>query len=201
MEQAQPPEGATPPELAPRTYEAFTLPEGMTFDETRHSEATALFAADNLSQERAQAYVDYHVAELDRAVNAERQSNHDHFAELRQQWVQQVMADPEIGGARHQTAMTSIAQMRDLFVSSAEPTSERYAQEMTEFNNFLRTTGAGDHPAFNRFLHNVARKFQEPAALSITPRPPADIGLRPNGAANRREALYGPGTVNSVNRG
>lgn len=184
----------------PRAYEAFTLPDGLSLNPERVTEAaTSLFAADNLSQERAQAYVDFHVAEMQRFADQQYQANHDRFAEMRADWVKQVMADPEMGGSRFQTAMTSIAIARDLFVSNAEPTSERYQKEMQEFNDMLRTTGAGDHPAFNRLLLNVARKWQEPAAPSITFKPPPDIGRRPNGAGSRRQAMYG--TVDPTPRG
>ncbi len=182
---------APAPVAVPRTYEPFTLPEGTPLDEPRMTAAAELFAANNLTQEAAQNLVDFHVAEMQRYQAAALQAQHDTFSGTRAEWVKQVMADPEIGGSGHKTAMTSIAQMRDLFVSSAAPTEARYAAEMAEFNDFLRTTGAGDHPAFNRLLHNVARRFQEPAAPTISFKPPPDIGRRPNGAGSRRQTLYG----------
>ncbi len=200
-ETAPPPIVPEPP--APRTYEPFTLPEGLTLDEPRAAAANEIFAAHNLSQEAAQQLVDVHVAEMQRYDAAAQQAQHDAFTNLRAEWVRQVMADPEIGGAGHHTAMASIAQMRDLFVSSAAQTSERYSQEMAEFNDFLRTTGAGDHRAFNRMLNNVARRFQEPASPTITFSPPPDIGRRPNGAGTRRSILYGEvqgGTPNGQSR-
>jgi hypothetical protein len=196
-------EGEAPPAAEPtqpRSYEPFTLPEGLALDPARVTEAaTNLFAADNLPQERAQAYVDFHIAEMQRYAAAQAQQHHDQFANMRADWVKQVLADPEMGGNGHQTAMTSIAMARDLFVSAHPQTSEQYQREMAEFNDFLRITGAGDHPAFNRLMLNVARKWQEPAAPAITFKPPPDIGRRPNGAANgRRATLYG--TVDTTPR-
>jgi hypothetical protein len=102
-----------------------------------------------------------------------------------------VKADAEIGGAGFNTAMTAVAKMRDLFLSSARPGTDKYENDAAEFNDFLRITGAGDHPAFLRFLNNVARRFDEPIAPSIPYKPPPDIGQRPNGAGNRRNAMYG----------
>jgi hypothetical protein len=193
-EEAQPsetPTEAPKPETAPRAYEPFTVPDGLALDQERVTAAAKdLFAADNLPQERAQAYVDFHIAEMQRLEAAMIQEHHNAFGEVRAGWATQVKADPEIGGAGFQTAMTAIAKMRDIFVSSAAPTSERYQREMAEFNQFLNVTGAGDHPAFNRLMHNVARRFDEPVARNIAYTPPPDIGQRPNGAGSRRSALY-----------
>ena len=194
-------EAGEPPQTETRqAYEPFTLPDGLALDQGRITEAAnALFAQDNLPQERAQAYLDYHVAEMHRFSESVLQQQHDAFADMRAAERTKVMADPELGGNGHQTAMRSVAMMRDMLVSSAEPTSERYQQEMREFNDFLRITGAGDWLPFLRILNNAARKFQEPAPPPPIFRPPPDIGMRPNGAGSRRAAFYG--TVDRTPRG
>lgn len=94
-------------------------------------------------------------------------NQHKAFNETRDSWRTQVMADQEIGGAGHQTSMKAIARMRDMMV----PEAERPA-----FNEFLRITGAGDHPQFLKLLHRASRYFDEPGLPPENPKPPADIG-------------------------
>jgi hypothetical protein len=89
------------------------------------------------------------------------------------------MADEELGGAGYNTTMGSIARMRDMFV----PENRR-----DEFESFLSTTGAGDHPGFLRMMHNLARVFDEAPMPPPGPRPPADIGKPPGGKGLR--SLY-----------
>ena len=103
------------------------------------------------------------------------------FLDTRKSWATKWMADPEIGGAGHQTAMAAIARVRDYAV----PQKDR-----AEFDQFLRVTGAGDHPAFGRLLHNLARYVDEPQAVDMPTdiKPPRDIGLNPN--RRGRELLY-----------
>lgn len=101
------------------------------------------------------------------------------FNETRANWRKEVLADPEIGGAGHETAMGAIARMRDLTVPEGDRDS---------FNQFLAVTGAGDHPVFLRMLHNFARYFDEPTVAPPNAKPPADIGSTP---PRRMRDLYG----------
>lgn len=108
-------------------------------------------------------------------------NQHREFNKTRETWRTAVMADPEIGGAGYETASRAIARMRDLFVSSAKPGSDAYNDHMREFNEMLRVTGAGDHPAMLRFVHNVAGRFDEPSLPAPNPKPPKTNGPQPNG--------------------
>ena len=53
---------------------------------------------------------------------------------------------------------------------------------MSEFQEFCRVTGAGNHPVFWHMLHNAARYLDEPQARNVPTeiKPPADIGRNPN---------------------
>lgn len=66
------------------------------------------------------------------------------FAEARKKWAAEALADPvlnlKMNGAR-------IGLVRDLFVGP---------RQRKKFNEFLRVTGAGDHPAYLRFMLAVA---------------------------------------------
>jgi len=179
----KPPEGEKPAETAPvpeqpaqpvRTYEDFALPAGFTAEPEKLAAFKEVIGKHNLDQEAAQRLVDMHTANLQAYAEGLHADQHRVFAETRADWRKQVMADEQLGGAGHQTSIAAIARMRDLLVPE---------QHKEAFNNFLRVTGAGDHPEFLRVLHNAARLFDEPAAPSHQPvNPPPNIGRAPGRA-------------------
>ena len=85
--------------------------------------------------------------------------------------------------------MGAIARMRDMLVSTAKPGTDQYKADHQELEQFLRVTGAGDHPVFLKMLHNAARWFDEPQAKDLpdNPRPPPNNGRAPG---RGRAALY-----------
>ena len=117
------------------------------------------------------------------------------FLETRQTWAKQIMADPEIGGAGFQTAQSAIARMRDRLISSSAPGTAKYDRDVAEFTDFLRITGAGDHPALSRILHNAAALFDEPQGDRI---PPAPRPTKTNGRAPNR-GLYNESSMQKMN--
>jgi hypothetical protein len=165
VEAAKPVDSA---KLEPLAYE-YKLPETLKMDDglkTKVHGAFDAFRADpskgvqgliDLHNEQMQAYAtDYS------AKTAEAQQRA--FADTRKDWVKQLMADPELGGAGYQTAMGAVARVRDLALSSHPQGSKGYQEDAKNFDQFLRITGAGDHPAFLRLLHNLARYVDEPQA-------------------------------------
>lgn len=169
-------------------FEPYKLPEGFKADDTKIGTFNDILAKDLPPQDRGQALVDLHVKELQAYNHQLRQSQHDAFAETRAGWRKQVMADPELGGAGFQTAMQAVAQVRDQFVSRHKQGTDGYKKDIGDFDTFLKTTGAGDHPAFLRFVHNVARWYSEPAAPAAPYKPPTDIGRAPNTRRSLRDA-------------
>lgn len=175
------PEEAKPGEQPPKIeFKPYHPPEGIKLDDKRITGLNEIVAKDMPPQERRDALLGMHVAEMQGYAEHLAREQHRVFAETRADWRKQAMADTEMGGSGWQTSLNTIAQMRDLFV----PEAHREA-----FNNMLRITGAGDHPEFLRFLYNVGRKFQEPAPPSLPFQPPPDIGRAPKGNG-RRAALY-----------
>ena len=161
----------------PITYTDFTLPEGLKFDDKRLSELKSTLSKYGLSQEAGQELVSLH-ANVMKAYDAQTLANqHKAFLDMRKGWVNDAMADPEIGGAGFQTSLKAIARMRDLLVPEAD---------RAKFDEFLSITGAGDHPAFLRLLHNAARYFDEPAAPAAVGTPVPQRG-KGNG---RAQVLY-----------
>ena len=180
-EQAKPAEAAaqaTAPAPAPVNYE-YTLPETIKMDDALKGEvhgALDAFRAD--PTKGVQGLINLHEKQM--KSFAEHMANEQQriFRETRQGWAKEILSDPEIGGSGHQTAMGAIARMRDLFV----PEKDR-----PRFEEFLRVTGAGDHPAFLKLLHQAARFYDEPTLPPPNPRPAPGNGRRPT---NRLRDIY-----------
>jgi hypothetical protein len=179
---AKPPEPVKPPD-----YSKLKLPDGFVANDDRMGKFTSLLDDTKVAPaERAQSLLNLAGdvmtewatnAQKDMLVNQIKVWN-----DTRSDWRKKVMADPVLGGAGYDTAMGVVARMRDMFVSSSEYGSDGYNADMKEFVDFLRSTGAGDHPAFHRFLHNVGRSFDEPAPPPPNFKPPADLGRKPKGS-------------------
>ena len=97
------------PAGAPETYGEFVMPEGVTAD----SEAVAAFVemakGDNLSQEKAQAYVDLASKLVAEAHQAAQEAAVDQWNGMIAQWVEELKTDSEFGGEKLPEAM-SVAQ-------------------------------------------------------------------------------------------
>lgn len=102
------------------------------------------------------------------------------FNEMRGGWVKDVMSDPVLGGAGHDTAMGTVARVRDRIISNAPVGSERYKTEQAEWQQFLDTTGAGDNRALLRALHNAGRFIDEAKPVTPDIRPAKDNGRGPS---------------------
>ena len=173
----------------------FTLPPALKADQARMDVFRGILAeAPKDLAAAGQKLIDFHVEAM-MAWDAElRRQQVAVFNETQRGWHTQVLADPEIGGSGHATAMGAIARMRDLLVSSARPDSKneaernRYARERTEFNEWLVVTGSGNHIVPMRILHNAARYLDEGSMPPPDALPPADIGKPPG--ASRGETLY-----------
>lgn len=151
----------------PVKYEAFKLPEGVPVDEARINAFQEIVGPAKLDQETAQKLVDLHATTIQAMQQHLVQAQIDAFAETRRQWREKSMADEQIGGSGHQTAMRAAARMRDLLVGDGMK---------AEFAQFLADTGVGDHPVMIKIFHNAARLFDEPAAPPIQARPVPDRG-------------------------
>lgn len=171
------------PELTPLDYFAaeggIKLPETISMnDEQRTEFSTALdaFRADPTSAS-AQKIVDMGTKMMSDYAEHVTSEQFRIWNDTRKGWQTQVMADPILGGAGHQTAMAAVADVRDKLV----PEADRPA-----FNEMLRVTGVGDHPAFLRMLQRGARFFKEAGPPPPDPRPTPDAGKRPGkrGAAD-----------------
>jgi hypothetical protein len=188
VEEAKPEAAVEPVALEPVDYlKDVKLPETLTLDDTRRGELTA--ALDSFRTDPGagtQKLIDLHNSAMTTYADHVASEQRRVWNDTNKQWVTDVMADPVLGGAGYQTAMAAVAQVRDLGMSSAKPGSPQYEADAQQFEQFLRATGAGNHPAFLRLMHNLSRYTTEGAAIRGQT-PPKDIALA---GGSRRERLY-----------
>lgn len=189
-DQAKP---AEPP--APIEY-AFTYPEGVKPEDVnaeRMGAFTGILNDSRVAPEAGQKLLDLHLEEVNRVARdteqrvSERQW--DVFNNTQKEWREQVMADPELGGNRHATAIRTVMSLLDAY-SQREQTgktprsTDLVAAERKELLDVFRVTGVANNPAFLRFAHwagnSIAREGTARAAPTPrTPNPtPAQRGLR-----------------------
>ena len=178
---AAPAEGEAPKvELPPVDYK-FGTPKGVSISTEQGNELKAALDAFRADPAKGtQGLIDLHAKAIQQYADQTLVRQYETFNQTRKDWQGQVLADEQLGGSGHKTTMRAIARMRDRFV----PEARREA-----FNQFMRVTGAGDHPEFLRLLHNVAGAFDEPTLPSPNPKPPPDLGRKPG--ASKTAILYG----------
>lgn len=190
---------AKPAELPKIDYFAaeggIKLPDNLQMDDAQRGEfATALDAFRADPNKGAQGVIDMGVKTLTTAMTAfaEKMSTDqwNTFAETRRDWRNKVMADPEIGGSRFETAKADIADTRNHLISSAPKDSDKYKADKAEYEAMLKATGVGDHPAMLRLLHNASKFVSEAKPLATTDIKPATDRGRPADASARRARLY-----------
>jgi hypothetical protein len=98
--------------------------------------------------ETAQKMLDLHLKEVGEIGRQLAQKQWDVFNATNEKWREEVLAHPELGGARHQTAVNEIMSVVDRYAGTAE--------ERTALLDVFRTTGVANNPAFLTFLHRAA---------------------------------------------
>jgi hypothetical protein len=165
------------PEPPSITYQPFKLPDGATIDEQKMSSYTSLAAKHKLSQETAQELFDLHtglVQDLQKSMmNEARQSEYKKIND----WQDKIKSDPILGGSSIVTNSSMINRMLDVFMPG----------KRSEVDQFLKETGAQDHPIFWHLMRNVAKKFDEPGAPVHQPQPTPDRGA---GKAGKYSRIY-----------
>jgi hypothetical protein len=129
-----------PAPAAPEAYTDFTLPEGVTPDETVMGEFKTIAKELNLPQAAAQKLVD-----LNAKVEVARAQQ---IAATVQGWEATAKADPEIGGDKFDENMAVVAKARDQFSTP-------------EFVKFLSDTKLGSHPEMLRAFYRIGKAISE----------------------------------------
>jgi hypothetical protein len=166
--------GAAP--TAPESYTPFTLPEGVTLDETVLGEATTLFKEMDLPQEQAQKLVDFHSKQLKAAADTPYQL----WRDTQETWMEELRSDPNLGKLiDNGTVGGQVAKM----INSLP------AEQASAFREALNFTGVGNNPAIVRGLYELSKRFTEPGHVqgnNPTAQAKPGGGQRPSAA----EALY-----------
>lgn len=135
-------------------FAALKLPEGVTADDPYLKDAVALFGEGKVAPELAQKLIDFDAKRQAEAV-AKWQ---DEVAELSAKYLQEVKADPEIGGPKLPETMGYIGKAVDKFVPA-------------DLKVTLQSYGLGNHPAIAKLLAFVGRQLSED--VTVTGNPPA----------------------------
>ena len=176
--EAKPPEAPKVAEPAkPEAVDYFKdvkVPEAVTLKDEQRGELAGAFDALRSGDLTGgvQKLLDLHNQTMTQVVEDIRRQQYSTFNDTRKKWAGEIAADPEMGGSGFETSKRAVARMRDLLVPEAD---------QKQFNEFLRVTGAGDHPAFFRMMIRAARFFDEPRMPPPNPKPPPNIGKRPGG--------------------
>lgn len=160
--------GETP--SAPVKYE-FTYPEGVKPEEVnaeRMSAYTGILGEAKVAPEVGQKLLDLHLSEVKHVADAMAQRQWDTFNELQKQWRDTVMADPELGGARHATAIQTVMSLVEQYGGNAD--------ERKGLLDAFRVTGAANNPHILRLLHRAGEALAREAKPHPAP-PPRSAAL------------------------
>lgn len=128
----------------PVEYTDFTVPDGVEMDADVLNDFKGIARDLGISQEAAQKLIDLQSSmETKRSAAAEQAQ-----AAQKQQWADQVKADPELGGANLSKT-----------VETAVKAIEQYGTP--ELRDLLSETGLGNHPLMVKFCHAIGKAMSE----------------------------------------
>lgn len=168
----------------PPKYDAFTLPEGITLDESRVGEFTNLLSSLELEgkadhakvQEFGQKAVEFYINEQKNTVQKLEEYYANTWEKQKTDWREATIKDPEIGGNRLQTTLDAASS----FIRTHGGTAEQQA----EFRSLMDSSGLGNHPAIVRLLANAGQAMSEGRPLAA-PKPVIQ-------KQSRTSTMYGP---------
>lgn len=193
----QPKEGAQSGEPAPLpTYEAFTLPEGVSLDNEKLAAFTKDLGEFQLESKADQAaiqkfgqkLIDRYVAETQETMTRLNEHLVNNWEKQKSEWKETFLKDPELGGNRTDTTIKAIVNAIETHGGSAE--------QKAEFRKLMNDTGLGNHPAQIRTLNNLVgeinrlkAKYESEGSVKMLP------GQKPEGQAKSKiEKRYGSNT-------
>lgn len=138
-----------PNAAVPTAYDTFKVPDGLALDEARVKAFTEVVGPLHVPQDKAQALMDLHVAEIARVQEAAREEQQKHWRTLNDTWRTELRNDPELGGNRVETSLA----MAKAVVEEYGGTKEQQAELMAH----IRANGMGNYRGFVRLLHNIGQ--------------------------------------------
>lgn len=156
---------------APEQYTDFTVPEGATFDNGLMDEFKAMAKEDNLSQEKAQKYVDLALKNAQASAEAFGKQVFETYKTTVDGWKEQTKKD--LGANWEQEVATAVLGLEAVGGVELRQMAEEY--------------GWGSHPAFVKAFIKVGKMFKEDGFVSGS-----------NGSSSQftPQGLYGKSNMN-----
>lgn len=161
-------EEAKPERAAPESYE-FKAPDGVELNPALLGEFEGLARELNMPQDEAQAIVERMTPKIQARMQAQQI---EIMAQARADWLQQIEADAEIGGAAKQASQASAAKALHQFGTP-------------ELRALLKDSGLEAHPEVVRFFSRAGKAISEDGF--VAGRPPTK---------STAQALYGASNMN-----
>lgn len=168
------------------TYEAFKLPDGVTFDDAKlgdFSKSLAEFEINTKApheevQKLGQQLIDRHVSELKNTMDRYTKSLSEAWSKQKNDWKDSFLKDPEFAN-RTDTVVNSAIDAIGVFGGDS--------RQQEEFRNLMESSGVGNHPAMIRLLSNVMLAKSEGKPLAA---PQIAMAVK----SSRIEKMYGKKT-------
>ena len=160
---AQDAKPAEPP--APIEYK-FKLPEGVKPEDVLNTERMTAFNGilneARVPPEVAQKFLDLHLdatkqlsAQIEDRISKRQW---EVFEQTQKQWREQTLADPELGGSRHATAIGTVMDLLNAYTQRDQKgqnprSADVIAAERKGLLDVFRMTGVANNPEFLRFAH------------------------------------------------
>lgn len=159
-------------------------------DAERMGAFTGLLNEARVAPDVAQKFVDMHLQEMRRVADHIATHQWEVFREQQRQAREEVMADPVLGGSRHDTAMKTIMSAIDRW--SMRPTdqqrsAEAIQAERQQLMDDFRATGIANRRSLLSLLHYFGDAFVKEAQ----PRPAPPPRTPAPGARDRATSRYG----------
>ncbi len=181
-----------PEKPAPVEYK-YELGDDLVLNDERRGEFHGVLDAYRADPANVQPLIDFHRKTMADYAQAVSDRQHKVFNDTRAGWNKEIMSDEQLGGSGFETTKIAVARARDMLTSDAPVGSEQYRRDQLAVDQFMRVTGAGDHPVFWKMLHNASRRILERDSSEIPHEgitPPADNARGPNTRQNRRALIY-----------
>lgn len=155
-------EAVVPAPFDPKAYKA---PDGMTVDEKMLGDYAAIINDNKLSaSERGTKMLDLYNS----AMKQVGESHTKAWSDTNEKWVNEVKADPEIGGTKFEPTKQMISRAIDTLGPEMSKT----------FRQSLDITGVGNNPAFIRGMAKLASALTEGGHVAGNPPGGKDKALR-----------------------
>ena len=163
------------PEAVPLTLDdlKIDLPEGVALDEGVLTEFQGLANSLKLNSEQAQTLMKLHVSQVEQVMKAFTEGAQTTWNETQTAWRNEILADPEIGGAKAKETQTLLGRALDEFGSP-------------EARQALNLTGAGNSLPLVKMFAKMAKQLVGEG----TPVPAGQGRNNPKGGSIA-ERLYG----------